>query len=165
MIKKIILLLLLGISYNLKSQELAITLLNNTTQSFPLSTVKSLKFLSGNMILKQNDGTIYSWSIPSILNYTFLTLGDNDYIVNDKINLKVYPNPSNGVVNFKFYSINNENIKIEIVDINGRIISEIFNGNHTGDRTYQWINNVEKGIYYCKIITDDAIISKPIIIN
>jgi hypothetical protein len=161
----LILYFFLSTSFGTTAQNLVVTLIDNTTQSFPITTIESLKFISGNMILKQNDGITITWTTSSINNYSFGTLSTQDYLIIETSELQIYPNPSNGLVNLRFNSNINLNIQIDIIDINGKIVSSIYNGNHDGEKTYQWTNNVNQGIYFCRLITDHKIISKPIIIK
>lgn len=161
----LILYFFLSTSFGTTAQNLVVTLIDNTTQSFPITTIESLKFISGNMILKQNDGITITWTTSSINNYSFGTLSTQDYLIIETSELQIYPNPSNGLVNLRFNSNINLNIQIDIIDINGKIVSSIYNGNHDGEKTYQWTNNVNKGIYFCRLTTDHKIISKPIIIK
>ncbi len=161
----LILYFFLSTSFGTTAQNLVVTLIDNTTQSFPITTIESLKFISGNMILKQNDGITITWTTSSINNYSFGTLSTQDYLIIETSELQIYPNPSNGLVNLRFISNINLNIQIDIIDINGKIVSSIYNGNHDGEKTYQWTNNVNKGIYFCRLTTDHKIISKPIIIK
>ena len=150
-------------SHIVAAQNLTLTLLDNTTQSFPVSNIKSLKFVSGNMVLKQNDGTITSWTIPSISNYSFGALSTEDFIV-EKNDLIVYPNPSSDIVNIKFISNIDSRIRIDIIDVNGRFIATIYQGDYKKDHTFQWMSH-HKGVYFCRLITENRIISKPIIIK
>jgi len=161
----LILYFFLSTSFGTTAQNLIVTLIDNTTQSFPITTIESLKFISGSMILKQNDGITITWTTSSINNYSFGTLSTQDYLIIETSELQIYPNPSNGLVNLRFNSNINLNIHIDIIDINGKIVSSIYNGNHDGEKTYQWTNNVNQGIYFCRLTTDHKIISKPIIIK
>lgn len=157
---------LLLINFEVFSQNLVVTLLNNTTQSFPISNIKSIKFQSSLMILKENNGTTTSWDITNINNYSFISaLGIEDNVFVEKTSLVIFPNPATNLVNIQFDSNLNSTIKIEIIDINGRIIDQIYKGEHQGDQIYKWNSNVQKGVYYCRLMTDYKTITKPIIIN
>lgn len=71
-------------------------------------------------------------------------------------NLKLeqnYPNPFNPVTHFSYYLPSSNEVKIEIVDMMGRKVKELFNGNQTQGR-YLVIWNaseVPSGIYFCKL--------------
>jgi len=166
--QKLVMLLFLffAINFNTFSQNLVVNLINNTTQTFAISNIKSIKFQSSLMILKENNGTITSWDITNINNYSFtsvLAIDDNIFI--EKTSLTIFPNPATNLVNIQFDSNLNSIIKIEIIDINGRIIDQIYKGEHLNGQIYKWNSNVQKGIYYCRLMTDYKTITKPVIIN
>ncbi len=166
--QKLVMLLFLffAINFNTFSQNLVVNLINNTTQTFAISNIKSIKFQSSLMILKENNGTITSWDITNINNYSFtsvLAIDDNIFV--EKTSLTIFPNPATNLVNIQFDSNLNSIIKIEIIDINGRIIDQIHKGEHLNGQIYKWNSNVQKGIYYCRLITDYKTITKPVIIN
>jgi hypothetical protein len=57
------------------------------------------------------------------------------------------------------------NIVIDIIDLNGKQIQEVYRGAHEGQQTYQWFSSSVKGIYFCRISTNKKVITKPIIIQ
>ena len=56
------------------------------------------------------------------------TLSTNSY---DLSNVSIYPNPSNGVINVRFETTSNDNIKIELFDLQGR---RVYRSNHTSNQ-------------------------------
>ncbi len=80
----------------------------------------------------------------------------NDIIFND--NIKIYPNPTNGIFTIQCKDIQS----IKIININGQIIKQlsIDNEQFTID-----LSNQPKGIYFVKIKGDDFIIVKKIVIQ
>jgi len=72
--------------------------------------------------------------------------------------LSIYPNPSNGIVNF---NNTNKNIdKIKIYDITGKLIKEFYQVENEID-----ISDIEAGIYIISIQTDNEIFTSKIIKN
>ena len=118
------------------------------------------------MILNEFDGTVTTWNIQDINNYAFDgSLGIKDLIDINKGSLTILPNPSIGEVNIQFESKKTSYITIEIIDANGNQIRQIFRGEHQGKEAYKWDGNVPNGIYYCRILTNNKTITKPIIIK
>ena len=81
--------------------------------------------------------------------------------ISEKINsdIQLFPNPTSGIINF----ISSSEIKnIEIVDFQGKIvIKEIFNSlNAEMD-----LEVLQKGIYFCNVLTSKGSTYKKIIIN
>jgi hypothetical protein len=75
----------------------------------------------------------------------------NDFFIN---NFKVYPNPTNDILNIN--NINNININsVQITDLNGRLVNEtLINGNPNFQIN---INSLSKGLYILKINTDRGV--------
>ncbi len=160
----LILVVLFGIELN--AQNLVVTFTNSTTESFPISDIQSIKFGTSSMILNELNGSVTSWDIGHIDNYRFEnTVGINNGTNTETIHLSVFPNPATRLVNIQFSSIMSTLISIDIVDAHGRIIQSIYQGKHQGKETYQWNSNVQNGTYYCRVITDNKTITKPVIIQ
>lgn len=153
------------LAFEINAQNLTVTLIDNTMQSFAISEISSIKFESGTMILRETNGTTTSWSTPSISDYSFGALNVNDHLFVEKSNLNLYPNPSTALVNIKYNTNSNTTITIDIFDVNGRLIEQLFKGNHSGEHIYQWHSKANKGVYFCRISSDSKVISKPIIIQ
>lgn len=73
-------------------------------------------------------------------------------------NLDIYPNPSNGIVNFKLNEIRNCNL--QIFDSNGLIIIE----KEINEQLKVDLSNYSKGLYICKIIGEKQTTNKKIAI-
>ena len=166
--KKNILLLALGlfISMGIKAQNLVVTLTNASIETFPISSIRSIKFGNSTMILNEFNGTVSTWNISDINNYDFSSsVGLNDQVNIENSTLQLFPNPSSNLVNIQFLGVQVGNILIDIIDVNGKQIQEVYRGAQEGQQTYQWFCNSVKGTYYCRITTDTKVITKPIIIQ
>lgn len=155
-----------GASFSLVSQNLVINLLDDSQEIFPISSINSIKFGASTMILNEIDGTVTTWNINDIVDYSFddtLSLYELDLTYHNK--LTIYPNPTKNLLTIDFYSNQSENINIEIVDALGRIVDLLYNGSNQGRTVYEWNVNVSNGTYYCKITTDTKLIVKPFIVN
>jgi hypothetical protein len=166
--KKNIVLLALGllISMGIKAQNLVVTLTNASIETFPISSIKSIKFGNSTMILNEINGTVTTWDISDINNYDFSSsVGLSDQMNIENSTLQLFPNPSSNLVNIQFSGVQVGNIVIEIIDVNGKQIQEVYRGAHQGQQTHQWLSNSIKGTYYCRITTDTKVITKPVIIQ
>tara|TARA_B100001250_G_C19751174_1_gene767823 strand:- start:504 stop:1535 length:1032 start_codon:yes stop_codon:yes gene_type:complete len=90
---------------------------------------------------------------PTILSLSDIELSDNNFeskLVNQYSIIKAYPNPFNPSVNIELDLINNDNIEILIMDINGNQIDEIFKGYKLkGKYNFIWEGSGSpSGIYY-----------------
>ena len=153
-------------SLGLKAQNLTVTLTNNSTASFPITSIRSIKFSNSTMILNELNGTVTTWDIADINNYDFSSIvGLNDQATVENSSLQLFPNPSSNLVNIEFFGVQVGNIIIDIVDVNGKPIQEVYRGAHQGKQTYQWFSNSIKGTFYCRITMDHKTITKPVIIQ
>jgi hypothetical protein len=74
---------------------------------------------------------------------------------NSSEGFNVYPNPANGIINITVSSTSNDQVRISIVDLQGKeVYNETYN-NISGKYSKQVnIENLAKGIYYIKMNTD-----------
>jgi len=154
------------LSVGVKAQNLVVTLTNSSVESFPISNIQSLKFGESSMTLYELNGTITTWEISNINNYAFdgsASIGDELSIENSS--LTIFPNPSSNLVNVQFTSTMSNDVTIDVIDLNGKVIETLFQGQHLGEQTYQWNSNVQAGVYYCRIVTQNKVITKPITIQ
>ena len=153
-------------SMGLKAQNLVVTLTNSTTETFSVSGIQSIKFGAETMILNELDGTVTTWDIEDIDNYAFDgTANLSDELNMESSNLTVYPNPASNLVNLAFTTSQVTTVTIDVLDASGRVVEQIYQGEHQGEQTYTWNSNVKMGTYYCRINTGSKIITKPIIIQ
>ena len=76
----------------------------------------------------------------------------------------VYPNPFSRDTKIEFEVEDHQNISISILDLNGKLVKEIINGNYLGNGKYQVIwdgtdnsgSDVADGVYIYKIVKDNG---------
>lgn len=153
-----------------EAQDLVVNLTNGNTETHLVSNISSIKFNSNNIVLKDNNGTVYTWAIDDIDNYTFDGVTDlSDELALVRETATTFPNPSSENVNIVFNSNIAQRITIVITDAKGRLVYKIFEGKHENEKTYIWIpqsqGNAEIGNYFCRITTENKVITQPIIIQ
>lgn len=81
------------------------------------------------------------------------------------ISIKCYPNPVNDILNIEYDIMGNSWVNIEIFDMYGRKVKDIFNGRNTeGTHRYsEDINDMPNGAYFIQISTDNSIFINKII--
>ncbi len=72
--------------------------------------------------------------------------------------LSSYPNPFNSTATIKYYLPKYSNVKIEIYNLIGNKINELYNGNQeSGYHNIIWnAGNVATGTYYCRMTTPEV---------
>ena len=65
-----------------------------------------------------------------------MEISDSLIVIPETSELFIYPNPSKSTVNFKLNEsiIDKGNVKIKIIDINGRTVMDLFNGELKRDK-------------------------------
>jgi len=83
----------------------------------------------------------------------------------DSDNLQIYPNPNHGTFHIKVQNLNNEDLSIEIFNINGQAVYK--NQFNKTVRTTEKIDlsYCSKGLYFVKVLNENNIKVKIIIIN
>jgi uncharacterized protein (TIGR02145 family) len=78
------------------------------------------------------------------------TVGISSSDVN--LDLNIYPNPMQGTSNIEFYSDKPDDVKIEIFDLNGRLVVSHSGDLHTGINGFE-ISGFSQGFYSVNVIT------------
>ena len=88
---------------------------------------------------------------------------ENKQVLN---NFKFFPNPATDKLNIEFNNIRSAAVKIQLVDISGKLVKEINAGEFEGNYKNS-INTAEfaKGVYFIKLISGAAIEVKKFIID
>ncbi len=77
--------------------------------------------------------------------------------------LKVYPNPSNGLINVRYTGIDLLTQAV-LIDLNGRIVQNVNVNTLNGSGQIQ-LNNLASGMYIIQITTDSSLLHKRIIVH
>jgi hypothetical protein len=85
-----------------------------------------------------------------------------NYFENNEL-FRIYPNPTNGLLNVR---INNYvgKVNIQVIDINGRIVSEYKNEDFNTEKSLN-LNNLQSGMYILKVNGDNINFTQKIIKN
>ncbi len=145
-------------------------------------------FKSGELYFEKNgDQLVMFGKTPSymeVYNYpcsggfTYLTKADNsnnthalksnfsDVVVEEKINVSVFPNPFIETATI-YYSINEDaKVKVELFDMSGRMVSQIFEGNLKAgsyNNTFNGKNLGSSGMLIVKLTVNNEVFSRQIV--
>ncbi len=105
-----------------------------------------------------------------IKNMVDATLDIESYLNDESLYFNIYPNPILDKMTIDFKLDAKSSIKIVVFDINGRIVSEILGAEkQAGNHSLQLLVNnkkyINKGIYFCRILTEKGTFTKKIIFN
>jgi hypothetical protein len=78
----------------------------------------------------------------------------------------IYPNPFNPLVNFDIQLLETENININIYDLRGNKIDNIYNGTlEFGNHTFSWdANNFSTGIYIISCNSNNLVSNQKVLL-
>jgi hypothetical protein len=153
----------------LKAQMMNINLKNGNVISHPVSEVLSIKFTSNDMVVRKISGSEVMYAISDINFYAFSTSsGVGLEELPSDVNVNVYPNPSNGLVNVKVDGVVGE-LKISLVDVNGKEVSLIFDGMQSSlSATYTHqidYRSLASGIYTCVVRSEKGRFESKVIVR
>jgi len=120
-----------------------------------------IKKISGEII--DLNGNIPRWENMSI-NFIDLFYDYNNLPTKFELS-NIYPNPFNPIVNCELsIDINSENVSINVYDVNGRIVDNIYTGPlDKGYHNYSWNGSrFSSGIYFIKVFSGQHLISKKV---
>ncbi len=119
---------------------------------------------NGNIWIATNNGVSYFEVVTSVISEQLVE-------ENRELSLSTYPNPFNLQVKIDFSIINSGYAELKIFDIRGREIfsfykQELSNGNHsvTWNGRDSKNNTVSSGIYICRLISNNQMITKKLLL-
>jgi flagellar hook assembly protein FlgD len=93
------------------------------------------------------------------------TVGLSEDLNVENAGMNIHPNPSKGVTYVDFSMLAQSDVKIEVLDIQGRIVSTFSDNLSAGDHQYQFNNNLEAGVYLVRLSFGDRAITKKVVIR
>ncbi|MEI6851843.1 MAG: T9SS type A sorting domain-containing protein [Bacteroidota bacterium] len=86
-------------------------------------------------------------------------------IINENIECKIFPNPSDGNLNIEFNNADNTNYNITIYDISGKLTFERKSSSYESIKQSLDLTGLRSGIYLLKLNFDNKCVTKKIIIQ
>jgi hypothetical protein len=97
------------------------------------------------------------------------TTGIVEFVKNDGVGMSLYPNPTSGIANISYeLSSNATNVKLEVVNMLGEVITVLVNGEGqaVGEYNYQFNSaNQNQGIYIVRLAIDGKISTQKLILT
>ena len=106
-----------------------------------------------------NSGMIYvatngrgAWMNKNFLTQTVIGIEEREVIAKNT-GLALYPNPTNGNVTLNFFAADNENVVVQVMDLNGRVIkSEAINHLNAGYTDHNFsATDLSNGVYIVNV--------------
>ncbi|MEW5677119.1 T9SS type A sorting domain-containing protein [Flavobacterium enshiense] len=116
----------------------------NNQQSYSIKQDGTLWAWGFNENYELGNGTMTNTTTPTVISCNNLSVSQPE-----EATVSIYPNPTKGIVYFKSLDLI---AKVEVFDLNGRLIKTIGTQNDTIDLSF-----INKGIYLLKIFTDENV--------
>jgi len=163
-------LLFSALAFGASAQSLLLNLADGSTESHPISSIRSITFESGDMQLNLLAGTTLAWPIAEVRSYAFdlLTTALEEHEAWGM--LQVFPNPASEQITIRFEQRAATRVSIAITDIAGRTVTRIFEGEApAGSTRYLWDPREQgaarAGLYLCRITTEHGVLTAPIMVQ
>lgn len=168
--KKYILLMTLASAISCSAQNLIVDANEFGTQLYNLNTLRKITFSEDSMQIHLQSGQLDSWAKTDVRFMVFEDAPLNQEINQHLIvkNVKVYPVPSEGIINIEWISRLIGSTNFELTDLNGKYLYEhTVNVSQVGKQAVklelpQWISS---GVYFLKVNQDITTIYKKVIIQ
>jgi len=97
--------------------------------------------------------------------YEALYTGDGESLTLENSALQIFPNPINSNPVIEFYLENNGSVQISILDIHGRIVSEILTQDLQSGKNQVTLNTekMSSGIYFCRLQIENKVMTKKVV--
>jgi hypothetical protein len=106
-----------------------------------------------------------SGGIVDMGSFELLQTGKDEFISNEISSLTVFPNPINSNPTIEFYLENESPVQVSILDIHGRIITELLSEElQSGKNHVSWnAENISSGIYFCRLQIENKVMTKKVV--
>ncbi len=125
-----------------------LVLVTNTDGNFTAAPTHTGEFQSTGNFFSFNDGTNATWGLDIALGvFPVISFGATVGLNSDNINVSVYPNPANDVLNVKLSEVAES---VSIISMDGKVVStQIVNGTST---TVD-VSELTSGVYLYEVVT------------
>ena len=139
--------------WDIQSKNIVHSYIVEPIQYFPCCAISN----NGQYIIAANDGFVYLFNL----------LLTNIAKKPDDPNELIFPNPSDKEINIELSDLTESINKIQILDINGKIIKELNDSsfNQESGKINIRTNNLSSGTYFINLMTGKKVITKKIIIK
>ena len=166
--------ILLLASSSKAQQNLYFKFNDGTTATYTVSEIRNVTFSGNVIVLQKKDGTTINWNASTVGNYRFdaTTTSTRDAVSINNAEVKIYPNPSKGMVRIRFDLPVADKVAVDILDMQGRIIHQWpMAQKKAGTHELLWQSNdsrskvLQSGTYICRIATTKGTVSKTMVVE
>ena len=149
----------------INAQTIDFSFTNGNTSSYNLQDVRKITFDSDIMNLHLLDGNVYSWNIGAIGHYEYNEGTVQLIELINKMNVQLFPNPSEDILNISYSISNEDKVIVDIYDARGELILMKNIGLQTKgpNQITIDISDVSRGNYSCRLTVGNLSVIKKMI--
>ena len=136
-----------------------------TNTSYMLNELKRLTFTPGVMTVTKKNGNYGVFILTNMRNVNFTTVTSVEEInSSEERNLSFYPNPVMNLLHIQFKSNADENVLLQLIDIQGKIVLQQYVKSILGSNHIEIpVGSFKDGLYLCRLQTGSKIESNKFI--
>lgn len=150
------------------AQYVNVHLTDSTVYSYALADISTITHQENLFEINFVSGDTLDWnfSVVDFITYEEWTADVPEFAGFD-IDFTVYPNPSSGPITVEYRFPENERIQIQLFDLNGRMVSTLFDGRTNGlsNKVSYDGSFLASGPYLCVLTTRKNVVSKLMILT
>lgn len=154
----VMLLLVLGLTGAHAQTRLYIKEKSGTSSSLDLSTIRKLSFSGGNLMVNKTDGNSSTFGLNDLRFLSFIDFSSGIQPISnlEEMKFKLFPNPASDEIQMFFLSGKSGQLRIEIIDLQGKILHLEMIPTQNGANTATInISQLQRGMYMCRVRTDN----------
>jgi hypothetical protein len=138
--------------------------------SYNIDDVAQITFTGEVLNLEVQDGTVYSWDISTIQNFTYgtgSTSVEEALTGLNRLDVQIYPNPSRGQVQVSYDLPNDDEIEVSVFTLKGSLVLAVFSGNQPSGSHLLNVDagKLASGAYICRVTGKGFAVSQRLIIE
>lgn len=148
---------------------LVLNKLDGDSVAYLIDEIKCIVFSADQYQVIMSDETSTDFTYDETANLLFSqwekpTSSVSDIEKVDNAQLSLYPNPTNDILFVNWQTEKMQNLKVEIIDIKGKVV---YLKTDLSSNTLESIdlNQLSKGLYFCRIYNTETVLTKKIIKN
>ena len=166
-IKEALALLVIALSITTKGQNiLDVKEISGTITSYALSDIRKLTFPTGELIISFIDNTNETFSLSTIqlLKFSDLPTGIDTEPKVESNNISFYPVPVNNELNINYMANVSAVLQIQIFDMGGSVVLKSNQNVYKGKNVLIInLSSLKQGLYICQIINGTTVQTKKIV--
>jgi len=139
---------------------------SGTITSFTLNNIDKITFPTGNVKVQCINSTFNTFILNNVQHLNFsIPTGITD-LMNSELKLNLFPNPANNQISLQYNASKSEYTTIFIFDIQGKLVyKKIVKSNQGSNTEIIPVDNLQTGLFYCRLQSGSEIVCSKFIKN